>query len=115
MSARALRAEWTKTRTAPGTFWLLLGAVAVTVAVSGLAVAASSCRSLTATCQADPARLSLTGAEFGQAVVAVLAVLAISTEFDTGMIRVTFAALPGRCVVLAAKAVVLAGLACRPP
>ena len=60
---------WTKTRTAPGTFWLLLGAVAVTVAVSGLAVAASSCRSLTATCQADPqARLSLTcGAEFGQA------------------------------------------------
>lgn len=110
MSARALRAEWTKTRTAPGTFWLLLGAVAVTVAVSGLAVAASSCRSLTATCQADPARLSLTGAEFGQAVVAVLAVLAISTEFDTGMIRVTFAALPGRCGVLAAKAVVLAGL-----
>ena len=84
--------------------------MAVTVAVSGLAVAASSCRSLTATCQADPARLSLTGAEFGQAVVAVLAVLAISTEFDTGMIRVMFAALPGRCGVLAAKAVVLAGL-----
>jgi ABC-2 type transport system permease protein len=110
LGVRALRAEWTKTRTAPGSFWLLLGAVAVTVAVSGLAVAAASCRSLTAACQADPARLSLTGADVGQAVVAVLAVLAISTEYSTGMIRVTFTALPGRLGVLAAKAIVLTGL-----
>lgn len=110
LGVRALRAEWTKARTSPGTFWLLLGALAVTVAVSGLAVAAASCRSLTAACQADPARLSLTGADVGQAVVAVLAVLAISTEYDTGMIRVTFAALPGRCGVLAGKAIVLTGL-----
>ncbi len=110
LGTRTLRAEWTKTRTAPGTFWLLLGVAAVTVAVSGLAVVATSCRSVTAACQADPARLSLTGTEVGQAMVAVLAVLAISTEFDTGMIRVTFAARPGRWGVLAAKAIVLAGL-----
>jgi ABC-2 type transport system permease protein len=110
LGVRALRAEWTKTRTAPGSFWLLLGAVAVTVAVSGLAVAAASCRSLTAACQVDPARLSLTGADVGQAVVAVLAVLAISTEYSTGMIRVTFTALPCRLGVLVAKAIVLTGL-----
>lgn len=36
----ALHAEWTKARTSPGTFWLLFGVLAVTVAVSGLAVAA---------------------------------------------------------------------------
>jgi len=110
LGARTLRAEWTKARTSPGTFWLLLGALAATVAVSGLSVAATSCRSLTAACQADPARLSLTGADVGQAVVAVLAVLAISTEYSTGMIRVTFTALPCRCGVLAAKAIVLTGL-----
>lgn len=107
---RTLRAEWTKARTSPGTFWLLLGAVAVTVAVSGLAVAAASCRALTAACQADPARLSLTGADVGQAVVAVLAVLAISTEYSTGMIRVTLAAMPRRSAMLAAKAAVVTGV-----
>ncbi len=110
LCVRTLRAEWTKARTSPGTFWLLLGALAATVAVSGLAVAAASCRSLTAACQADSAKLNLSGTDVGQAVVAVLAVLAISTEYSTGMIRVTFTALPCRLGVLAAKAAVLTGL-----
>src|SRR5262249_47577246 len=46
----------------------------------------------------------------GQAVVAVLAVLAISEEYSTGMIRVSLAAMPRRVVVLAAKAAIIAGL-----
>jgi len=43
-------------------------------------------------------------------VIAVFAVLAISTEYSTGMIRLTFTALPGRLSVLAAKAAVVSGL-----
>jgi ABC-2 type transport system permease protein len=64
----ALSAEWIKVRTLPGTGWLLLGAVAVTVAVS--AAAAMSCTS-SAACHPDITQLSLTGADVGQAVIAV--------------------------------------------
>jgi ABC-2 type transport system permease protein len=60
-------------------------------------------------CPGDPAKLSLTGVQFGQAVVAILAVLAISGEYSTGMIRVTLAAVPRRAAVLAAKAAVVTG------
>ena len=52
----------------------------------------------------------LTGIEVGQAVVAVLAVLMISGEYSSGMIRTTFIAMPRRWTVLAAKAVTLTGL-----
>ncbi len=54
--------------------------------------------------------MSLTGIEVGQAVVAVLAVLVISSEYSTGMIRVTLTAMPRRWTVLAAKAAALTGL-----
>jgi ABC-2 type transport system permease protein len=40
-------------------------------------------------------------------LLGVLGVLAITTEFSSGMIRATFAAAPGRPLVLAAKAAVL--------
>ena len=83
----ALHAEWTKQRTAPGTLWLLLAVIALTAALSAAAAAAVTCPS--AGCGQDPAKISLTGIEAGQAVVAVLAVLAISGEYSTGMIRTT--------------------------
>jgi ABC-2 type transport system permease protein len=105
----ALHAEWTKLRTVSGPAWLLAGLVTLTITVSALSTAAVSCPAGTA-CAVDPAKLSLTGIEFGQAVVAVLAVLAISAEYSTGMIRVTLAAMPRRTTVLAAKAGVLSSL-----
>jgi ABC-2 type transport system permease protein len=104
----ALHAEWTKLRTAPGTIWLLLAVIALTAALSAAAAAAVRCPSVG--CGQDPAKISLTGIELGQAVVAVLAVLAISGEYSTGMIRTTLAAMPRRATVLAAKAAILTGL-----
>jgi ABC-2 type transport system permease protein len=106
----ALRAEWTKLRTVAGPAWLLAALVTLTIAVSALATAAVSCPSGTA-CPVDEAKLSLTGVQFGQAIVAVLAVLAITGEYSTGMIRVTLTAMPRRTTVLAAKAGLLAALA----
>ena len=105
----ALHAEWTKLRTVPGPAWLLAGTIALTVAVSAAATAAVRCPAGTA-CPVDTTKLSLTGIEFGQAVVAILAVLVISGEYSTGMIRITLTAMPRRSAVLAAKAVILAGL-----
>jgi ABC-2 type transport system permease protein len=104
----ALHAEWTKLRTMPGTGWLLLAVVALTVALGIVADAATRCPS--GGCQVDPAKTSLTGIYLSQAVVAILAVLAISGEYGTGMIRVTFTAVPRRTTVLAAKATVVTGL-----
>jgi ABC-2 type transport system permease protein len=104
----ALRAEWTKQRTAPGTAWLLLAVAAVTVTVSAAAAASSRCPA--AGCGQDPGKISLTGVDLGQAVVVMVAVLAVGTEYSTGMIRTTLAAMPGRVTVLAAKAAVVTAL-----
>ena len=104
----ALHAEWTKLRTLASTFWLLLAAAALTVTVSAAAAAAARCPA--GGCADDPAKISLTGIYLGQAVVAVLAVMAVSGEYGTGMIRLTLAAMPRRVTVLAAKAAVLTGL-----
>ena len=103
--AETLHAEWTKLRTLASTGWLLAGAVALTIAVSVAAVAAAAVAP-----GLDPAKLSLTGVQAGQAVVAILAVLAISDEYSTGMIRVTLTAMPRRLTVLAAKAALITGL-----
>jgi ABC-2 type transport system permease protein len=103
---QAVHAEWTKLRTVPGTGWLLLGAAALTAAFSVLAVAAVS--AATAPPGLDVTKQSLIGVHVGQLVFVILAVTVISGEYGTGMIRGTFAAMPGRGTVLAAKAAVVA-------
>ncbi|HWG01727.1 MAG TPA: ABC transporter permease [Trebonia sp.] len=110
----ALHAEWTKLRTLPGTFALLVAVAALTIAVSAATAAAYDCRAgagcLAAATGADPAKISLTGLDVGQVLVAVLAVLAVGGEYGTGMIRVTFTAMPRRLFVLTSKAAVVTGL-----
>ena len=105
----ALHAEWTKLRTVAGPAWLLAATAVLTVAVSAAATAAVRCPSGIA-CPVDTTKLSLSGIQLGQAVVAILAVLAISGEYSTGMIRITLTAMPRRSAVLAAKAAILTGL-----
>jgi ABC-2 type transport system permease protein len=108
----ALRAEWTKLRTTSGTCWLMVGAVAVTVAASaGIAASTHLSPGGPAGASQDPTKLALIGIDLGQAVVAVLAVLAVTEEYGAGMIRVTLAAMPRRGAMLGAKAVNIAALA----
>ncbi|MGI5184983.1 hypothetical protein ACQEVZ_52900 [Dactylosporangium sp. CA-152071] len=102
---RYLRAEWTKLRTATETVWLVLGIVAATVGVGIVVVLNIPCT--TEFCGGDPTKTGLTGVQLGQAVVAILAVLAVGGEYSTGMIHGTLAAMPRRTGVLAAKAVVV--------
>ena len=97
-----LHAEWTKVRTVGGLGWLLLAAAVLTAAVSAIAVVATKYSPLGS--PQDTTKLALTGIDLGQAVIAILAVLIISGEYSTGMIRVTLAAMPRRPFVLAAKA-----------
>jgi ABC-2 type transport system permease protein len=105
---RALHAEWTKARTVAGPGALLLAAAALTAVVGVVAANAVSCPGQG--CQVDPAKVSLTGIYLGQAVVAIIAVTAVSGEYSTGMIRLTLAATPRRWRVLAAKAAVVSAV-----
>jgi ABC-2 type transport system permease protein len=104
-----LHAEWTKLRTVSGTAWLLIAVVTLTVAVGAAAAAATKCDPSLG-CSADTTKLSLTGIYLGQAAVAILAVLAVSNEYSTGMIRVTLAAMPRRLAMLAAKGAIVGAL-----
>ena len=103
----ALHAEWTKLRTAPSTAWLLLTVIALTVGASALATVVVKCP---ASCGEDTTKLSLTGILVGQAAVAVLAVLVMTGEYSSGMIRITLTAVPRRATALAAKAIILTGV-----
>jgi ABC-2 type transport system permease protein len=103
----ALHAEWTKLRTVSSTAWLLLVAIVVTIATGAITSSLVKCPG---SCQADPAKISLTGVMLGQATIAVLAVLMMTSEYSTGMIHTTLTAMPRRSTVLAAKAAVLTGI-----
>jgi ABC-2 type transport system permease protein len=102
---RALHAEWTKLRTVPSTSWLLLGTIAATAGI-GAAVAGAihlpACR-LGLACQVDTTRLALYGTRAGQVTVAVLAVLAVTGEYATGLVHLTLAATPRRYQAFGAK------------
>ena len=78
------------------------------MALSALALAAESYAN--ADGGVDLTRLSLIGIYLGQAAVAILGVVAVSSEYGFGIVRITLAAMPRRWTVLAAKAVVVGGL-----
>jgi hypothetical protein len=103
------RMEWHKLRTVRSTWWIV---AVFTVSLIGLAVLALSHENypqLSAADRAsfDPVHDCFIGLVLGQLLTGTLGVLAITTEFSAGMIRATFAAVPRRPLVLAAKAVVL--------
>jgi ABC-2 type transport system permease protein len=112
---RALQAEWTKLRTVRSTTWSVIALAALTVLFSALVGAESQTDGCPRAderhlCDDDVVMNSLAGVYFGQFAVAALAVLAMSSEYGTGLIRTTFAAMPRRRTVLAAKAAAVAGL-----
>jgi ABC-2 type transport system permease protein len=105
----AVRTEGLKIGTLPGTAALCATAAVVTIAISTLVTATIHVSSADPGGH-DPTKLALTGVYLGQAVIAVLAVLSIGEEYGTGMIHVTFTMIPQRLVVLAGKAITIAGL-----
>lgn len=110
MIRRAVYAEWTKLRTAPSTVWTVGTMVVLTVLIGALVswdVEPAGCERSDPTCDFDLTRMSLSGVYLGQVAVVVLAVLAVTAEYDSAMIRTTLAAYPRRFVVAAGKAAVI--------
>jgi ABC-2 type transport system permease protein len=106
----AVAAEWTKLRTLGETWWLAAGVIAVAVGASAGMIATTHVSPESPGGGPDPTRLALTGIDLAQAVVAVIAVVVVTEEYGTGMIRVSLAAMPRREAMLGAKALCVAGL-----
>jgi len=108
--ARVLRSEWTKLRTQPSAWWALLSAAILVVAFGigySLLREARPPHGPAAIAAFDAAGISLTGVQLAQIAVGVLGVLLITSEYATGLIRATLAAVPRRLPVLWAKAAML--------
>ena len=107
---RVALSESTKLFTLRSTRYSLLAAFAMTIgfAVIPALVNASRWHSLSLADKARfrPLETSLIGVTFAQLAIGVLGVLILSSEYSTGMIRSTFAAVPRRLPVLWAKAAV---------
>lgn len=112
--ARVIRSEWTKLWTLRSTLWSLVVAVVLTIGLGALICFARgnhfSQESLQDRLLFDPTSTSLVGLFLSQLAVGVLAVLAMSGEYATGMVRSTFAAVPHRLPVLWAKALVFSAV-----
>jgi len=85
-----LRSEMCKLRTVRSTFWALAAAVVFNVAVAAvLAIVLPSHLSAHQKATIDSVRVSLGGLHLSQIAIGLLGVLAITSEYSTGMIRAT--------------------------
>ncbi|MDP9073302.1 MAG: ABC transporter permease subunit [Actinomycetota bacterium] len=110
-----VRSEWTKLRSVRSTYWTLLVAAVAAIGLSALisSVYVNRYDGLSVADKAgfNPTSFSLNGLFLAQLAIAVLGVLVITGEYSTGMIHSTFAAVPQRRTVLAAKAAVFGAVA----
>ena len=110
-----LASEWIKLRSVRYTSLTLLFAAVVAVGVGYLVTHSDVTHWPTMSTDAkeafDPTSDSFTGLGLAQLAFGVIGVLAISSEYATGLIRSTFAAVPRRRAVLAAKAAVVGAVA----
>lgn len=101
-----VRSEWIKVRTLRSTWWSAAVTIAFMAGLAGLAAWGLTSSGIEA--GSGDAILAVTiGHAFGQLAVAVFAVLVISGEYSTGMIRSTLAAAPRRLAVYLSKALVV--------
>jgi ABC-2 type transport system permease protein len=99
----AARMEWVKLRHLRSFWWTLAGGMAATIVLG--TIAAHGTRAT-----GDAASSTLEGFIVGQLITGVLGVLVMTSEYSTGLVRVTFAAIPRRGLVLLAKALVTGGV-----
>jgi ABC-type transport system involved in multi-copper enzyme maturation permease subunit len=97
-----LLSEWTKVRSVRSTYWILL--IAAVTAIGGSVIVATTTASSGHSPMDPLASIFLAWLEYPVLAVGILGVLAFTSEYGTGQIRTTFAAVPQRRAVLTAKA-----------
>jgi ABC-2 type transport system permease protein len=106
-----VRSEWTKARTVPSTMWTLIVAAVMGIGLGALISAVSADHyaksSLSNKLTWDPTSISLSGFAIAQLAIGVLGILLITSEYSTGAIGSSLAAVPRRGRFLGAKAAVV--------
>jgi hypothetical protein len=108
-----LVSEWTKLRSVRSNRWMLLGVAIVTIGSAALvgSVFASGPPPAPGGPVTALTQSFLGYAEYAVLPAGVLGILAFSSEYATGLIRTTYAAVPRRWAVLGAKAAVVGAAA----
>ncbi len=116
MIRAALLSEWTKLRSVRSTIWSLILTSAFTIGLGTLFCWAYVNRppderggrgGLGSGLRFDPTDRALRGVFLAQLAIGVLGVLVMSSEYTTGSVRTSLAAVPNRRLLLLAKAIVL--------
>ncbi len=110
----AIASEFTKIRSVRSTYWTLAALLVVSIGI-GAAIAGGTAANFSHNpankAGFDATQTSLIAFfEIGQLIIAVIAALAITSEYSTGMIRTSLTAQPRRGTVYAAKAIVVTSL-----
>lgn len=105
-----LHAEWVKLRTLRSTWWTLLTLVVVGAGLTALICALNAEWLAGPDADESPMAFITFGMMLAPAAAVVLGSLAVTSEYGSGMIRSSFAAVPSRGQVFAAKTVVVAGI-----
>ncbi|MDT5028730.1 MAG: type transport system permease protein, partial [Micromonosporaceae bacterium] len=110
-----LASEWIKLWSVPSTYLALLGA-AVAAPFISLGVAQANVAYLQSGQPHGPDHIdamatSFRGIALAQLILAILGALAVTIEYGSGLVRTTFAAVPQRGAVMAAKATVIGAVA----
>src|ERR1700721_1722735 len=110
----AIASEFTKIRSVRSTYWTLLALLVVSVGI-GAAITGGTAANFSHNpgnkAGFDATQTSLIAFfAIGQLIIAVIAAMAITSEYSTGMIRTSLTAQPRRGTVYAAKAIALTSL-----
>ena len=110
----AIASEFTKIRSVRSTYWTLAALLVVSIGIGAAITGGSAANfdhNLANKAGFDATQTSLVAFfEIAQLIIAVIAALAITSEYSTGMIRTSLTAQPRRGRVYAAKAIVLTSL-----
>ncbi len=105
-----LRAEWQKLISVRSTTWTLVSLFVVGAGLTVLICALNAEWLASDAADESPGSFVTWGMMIAQLTAVVLGTMAVTTEYGTGMVRTTFAAVPSRGRVLVAKSLLVAGL-----
>jgi ABC-2 type transport system permease protein len=106
----ALHAEWIKLATVRSTWWTIAALFVLGAGLTTLICGANADWLASDAADESPGSFLTWGMMLAPICAVVLGALVVSSEYSTGMIRATFAAVPSRGTVIAAKAVLLTAI-----
>ncbi|MRK00195.1 ABC transporter permease [Aeromicrobium sp. S22] len=106
----ALRAEWIKLWTVRSTWWTMSALVVLGAGLTTLICWGNASWLASSDADESPGSFITWGMMIAQVCAVIVGTLAVTSEYGTGMVRTSFAAVPHRGAVFAAKAIVVCGV-----